>query len=101
MDVFHAINRKVMWSNSMGLGYAQSQATFLDADTVDTEGPDATSIGAYFITTFDVTMFGDLGFWMDWGCQVVGPTTARDAANEKSTIWHMNPMGAGGFRYSF
>jgi len=92
MDVFHAISDKVLLSNTMGFGYGQSSAKFEGA-----QGPDTTSLGAYFITTLDITVFGPVGFWMDWGCQVVGPSTAKYNDGEITT-WHINPLGAGGLR---
>ena len=54
----------------------------------------------YFITTFDVTVWGPMGIWMDWGCQVVGPSFGSSAAGDVN-VWHINPLGAGGMRMSF
>lgn len=94
MDVFHTLSDKVLLSNSMGLGYGQSSMEFEGL-----KGPDTSSIGAYFITTIDITVFGPVGFWMDWGCQVVGPSSASPESGDIS-VWHINPLGAGGLRIS-
>ncbi|MEE2788394.1 MAG: hypothetical protein VX589_13710 [Myxococcota bacterium] len=95
MDFYYAINDKVMWSNTFGLAYGQSKA---EANGI--EGPTLKSLGAYFITTFDVTVAGPMGIWMDWGCQVVGPSFATYGGQDLS-LWHINPLGAGGMRISF
>jgi len=95
MDFQHAISSKALWSNTFGLAYGKAKGEFNDV-----EGPELTSIGAYFITTFDVTIYGPMGIWMDWGCQVVGPSFASTDAGDVN-IWHINPLGAGGMRISF
>ncbi len=95
VDFHHTITDRVLWSNTMGLAYGQSKGTF----KADDEG-ELTSIGAYFITTFDVTVFGSMGVWMDWGCQVVGPSFGDTPAGDV-TYYHINPLGAGGMRISF
>lgn len=95
MDFHHTLSNKVLWSNTFGVAYGQTSAEFNDVS-----GPDLTSVGAYFITTFDVTIFGNMGIWMDWGCQVVGPSFG-DADSGDISVWHINPLGAGGMRISF
>jgi len=95
LDVYHHLGQAVLWSNTMGLAAGQSKIAFEGVG-----GPDVTSIGAYFITTLDVTLFGPVGVWMDWGCQVVGPSMAKAAGSDIS-VWHINPLGAGGMRVSF
>ena len=95
MDFYYAINDKVLWSNTFGLAYGQSKAEMNGID-----GPTLKSFGAYFITTFDVTVAGPMGIWMDWGCQVVGPSFATSGGEDVS-LWPINPLGAGGMRISF
>jgi hypothetical protein len=97
-DFFIAISDKAMWYNTMGLGYGQSSVTIADATNT------LTSLGAYFVTGFDVKVMGNMGVWMDWGCQVVGPTTGTVTINSKEesiSTYHINPLGAGGMRLSF
>jgi len=97
-DFFIALGDKAMWYNTMGLGYGQSSVT------VTSNTNTLTSLGAYFVTGFDVQLMGNMGVWMDWGCQIVGPTsgtvTIAGASQEVST-YHINPLGAGGMRISF
>ena len=95
LDFHHALSNKVLWSNTFGLAYGKSSAEFNKVS-----GPELTSVGAYFITTFDVTVWGNMGIWMDWGCQVVGPSFADTDAGDVN-VWHINPLGAGGMRISF
>ncbi|MEK6607654.1 MAG: hypothetical protein AABZ30_08340 [Myxococcota bacterium] len=89
LDFIFAIGRRVQWYNTMGLGF--QRVTLEDTDT--------NSAGAYFVTSLDVAMTSWMGMWMDWGCQVVGRTWAETAAGDAKT-WHINPLGAGGFRFS-
>ena len=107
-DFFIALGNKAMWYNTMGVGFGQSTASTESTGANPVENPEntLTTVGAYFVTGFDVKVFGNMGVWMDWGCQVVGPTfgevkmTNNSEAIEVSTF-HINPVGAGGMRISF
>tara|TARA_B100001093_G_scaffold196642_1_gene188956 strand:+ start:34 stop:495 length:462 start_codon:yes stop_codon:yes gene_type:complete len=95
MDFYVTLSKKAQWSNTFGIGYSQSSIEFGGVD-----GTDLKSIGGYFVTTFDVTVYGPIGIWMDWGCQIVGPSMGESDAGDIS-VWHINPMGAGGMRMDF
>ena len=95
VDFYHALSTRILWSNTFGVAYGQTNGKINDND-----GPTLNTVGAYFITTLDVTLMGPMGIWMDWGCQVVGPSFATYKGEDLS-IWHINPMGAGGMRISF
>ena len=95
LDFHYTISNKAQWYNTFGLAYGQSSIEFAEV-----EGTDPKSLGAYFITTFDVTVWGNMGIWMDWGCQVVGPSFASSDDGDIN-VWHINPLGAGGVRISF
>ena len=102
-DFFIAISDKAMWYNTMGLGYGSSTADINDKKS------SLATMGAYFVTGFDVKVFGNMGVWMDWGCQVVGPTSGTvtitdisgNSSNKDVSTYHINPLGAGGMRISF
>ena len=94
-DMYFAIGRRVLWYNTMGLGFEQAVIHQMGKDQPTMHNP-----GAYFVTTLDITMFGGIGMWMDWGCGVVGPAFASTPGKDTKT-WHINPLGAGGFRFSF
>lgn len=107
-DFFIALGDKAMWYNTMGVGFGQSTASTETTGANAVKGPEntLTTVGAYFVTGFDVKVFGNMGVWMDWGCQVVGPTfgevkMASDTAAIKVSTFHINPVGAGGMRISF
>ena len=93
-DFFISIGDKAMWYNTMGLGYGNS-TTELSSKSAKLD-----MFGAYFVTGFDVKVFGNMGVWMDWGCQVVGPANGSIDAGDVKTF-HINPLGAGGMRLSF
>jgi hypothetical protein len=95
LDFHHSLGKKAQWSNTFGVGYGQSTIEFAGV-----KGVDLTSLGAYFVTTFDVTVWGPMGIWMDWGCQVVGPSFGSSQTGDIS-VWHINPLGAGGMRMNF
>ncbi len=95
LDMYFALGKRVIWYNTMGLGFQQA---WLDEDLRD--HPKTHNPGAYFVTTLDITMGKGIGMWMDWGCGVVGPAFAK-TAGQTSRTWHINPLGAGGFRFSF
>lgn len=99
LDSFFHIGKQVLWYNTVGLGFQQVGASITPEGGTEADQPTTTSFGAYFITSLDVTMFGPVGMWMDWGCQVVGPTSAETEAGDVSA-WEINPLGAGGFRLS-
>ena len=86
----------------MGLAYGQNTAT-----VDELEQPSVTTLGAYFVTGLDITVMGPMGVWMDWGCQVVGPSfaTIPEAAGGteefEASSWHINALGAGGMRFAF
>lgn len=94
-DMYFALGKHVVWYNTMGLGFEQAMLHQMGRDQPKMSNP-----GAYFVTTLDITMFGNVGMWMDWGCGVVGPAFATTPAGDVKT-WHINPLGAGGFRFSF
>ena len=92
-DFFIALGDKAMWYNTMGVGFGQSTASTETTGANPGKGPEntLTTVGAYFVTGFDVKVFGNMGVWMDWGCQVVGPTfgevkMASDTAAIKSVL---------------
>ena len=100
---FHAsIGDRVQWVNTMGLAYGQNTAT-----VDELEQPSVTTLGAYFVTGLDITVMGPMGVWMDWGCQVVGPSfatipeTAGGTEEFEASSWHINALGAGGMRFAF
>ena len=101
VDFSATLGDRVSWTNTMGVGYGRNNSQIDDGDQ-----PEVTALGAYFVTGLDVTIMGSMGVWMDWGCQVVGPSTAMipatagEAAFEAST-WHINALGAGGMRLAF
>ena len=95
IDFYHALSNRILWSNTFGIAFGQSKG-----EINGVSGPTLNSVGAYFITTIDVTVMGPMGIWMDWGCQVVGPSFATYDGKDLS-IWHINPLGAGGMRISF
>jgi opacity protein-like surface antigen len=102
-DFFFSIGDKAMWYNTMGLGYGSSTAD------INSKKSSLASVGAYFVTGFDVKVFANMGIWMDWGCQVVGPTTGSvtitdsmgNSSSKEVSTYHINPLGAGGMRIAF
>lgn len=96
IDFYKSIGKQALWYNTYGVGYVRT--------TNEQEGkanPSMWGVGAYFVTGFDVTFWNSLGAWMDWGCQVVGPSKADSVPGGKVSVWHINPLGAGGLRVSF
>jgi len=93
VDFSKNIGKDVVWVNTAGIGYVRTRR-------LHSQNSAMTGIGAYFVTEFDITIAGRFGFWMDWGCQAVGPSSA-DTPLGKARRWHFNPLGAGGLRISF
>lgn len=102
VDFSAALGDRVNWTNTMGLGLGKNNSKLEDADQ-----PEVTTMGAYFVTGLDVTIMGSMGVWMDWGCQVVGPSTATipeqagGGGEFEVSTWHINALGAGGMRLAF
>ena len=102
VDFSAALGDRVNWTNTMGLGLGKNNSKLEDVDL-----PEVTTMGAYFVTGLDVTIMGSMGVWMDWGCQVVGPSTATvpsqpgGAGEAEVSTWHINALGAGGMRLAF